>query len=74
MKPGRRRLLIPGLLAALLMIVAVAAAMRWADAETTPLPIVPHAQVSVMSDPRIVESSGLAASKTHPGIVYTMPG
>ncbi|HJR89098.1 MAG TPA: hypothetical protein VJ782_02955 [Aeromicrobium sp.] len=72
MKPGRRRLLIPGLLVALLIVVALAAALRRADAETTPLPIVAHTQVSVMSDPRIVESSGLAASKTHPGIVYTV--
>jgi hypothetical protein len=59
-------------LAALLMIVAVAAAVRWADPETTPLPIVPHTEVSVMSDPRIVESSGLAASQAHPGLVYTV--
>lgn len=72
MKPGQRRLLIPGLLAALLIVVALAAAIRRADAETTPLPIVPHTQVSVMSDPRIVESSGLAASQKHPGIVYTI--
>lgn len=72
MKPGRRRLLIPGLLIALLVVVALAAATRRADAQATPLPIVPHTQVSVMSDPRIVESSGLAASQEHPGIVYTI--
>src|SRR5690349_13337376 len=72
MKSGRRRLLIPGLLSALLVVVAVAAVMRRADAETTPLPVVPHAQVSVMTDPRITESSGLAASQAHPGIVYTI--
>lgn len=72
MKPGRRRLLIPGLLVALLIVVALSAAIRRADAETTPLPIVPHTQVSVMSDPRIQESSGLAASQAHPGIVYTV--
>jgi len=72
MKPGRRRFLIPGLLIALLIVVALAAAVRRADAGTTPLPVVPHTQVSVMSDPRIVESSGLAASQAHPGIVYTV--
>jgi hypothetical protein len=72
MKPGRRRLLIPGLLIALLIVVALAAATRRADAQATPLPIVPTTQVSVMSDPRIVESSGLAASQEHPGIVYTV--
>ncbi|HUS23252.1 MAG TPA: hypothetical protein VMZ66_14710 [Aeromicrobium sp.] len=72
MKPGRRRLLIPGLLVALLIVVALAAATRRAGAETTPLPVVPHMQVSVMSDPRITESSGLAASQAHPGIVYTV--
>ena len=71
MKPGRRRLLIPGLLIALLIVVALAAAIRRADAETTPLPVAPHVPVSVMSDPRITESSGLAASKLHPGIAYT---
>jgi hypothetical protein len=71
MKPDRRRLLIPGLLIALLIVVVLAATMRRAGAEPTPLPIAPHTQVSVMSDPRIRESSGLAASQAHPGIVYT---
>jgi hypothetical protein len=71
MKPERRRLLIPGLLIALLVVVALAATVRRAGAETTPLPVVPHTQVCVMSDPRITESSGLAASQAHPGIVYT---
>ena len=72
MRPGRRRFLIPGLLIALLVVVALAAAVRRADAEATPLPVVPHTQVSVMSDPRIVESSGLAVSHAHPGIAYTV--
>jgi hypothetical protein len=71
MKPDRRRLLIPGLLIALLVVVALAATVRRAGAETTPLPVAPHTQVSVMSDPRITESSGLAASQAHPGMVYT---
>jgi hypothetical protein len=72
MKPGRRRLLIPGLLIALLIVVVLAAAIRRADAEATPLPVVPYTQVSVMKDPRIVESSGLVASRAHPGIAYTI--
>jgi len=71
MNPGRRRLLIPGLLAVLLVIVAVVAIGRRADAETTPIPQVPNKRVSVMTDPRITESSGLAASAKYPGIVYT---
>jgi hypothetical protein len=72
MKPGRRRLLIPGLLVALLIVVVFSAAIRRANSETTPLPVVPHTQISVMSDPRITESSGLAASLVHRGIVYTV--
>lgn len=72
MKPGRRRLLIPGLLIALLIVVMLASAIRQADAETTPLPVVPHKQVSTLTDPRIVESSGLVASQEHPGLAYTI--
>ena len=72
MNPGRRRLLIPGLLIALLIVVVLAAAVRRGGAEATPLPIVPHTQVSVINDPRITESSGLAVSQAHPGIAYTV--
>lgn len=72
MKPGRRRLLIPGLLIALLVVVVLAAAIKRADPDTTPLPVVPHKQVSVIDDPRITESSGLAVSQAHPGIAYTI--
>jgi hypothetical protein len=72
MKPDRRRLLIPGLLVALLIVVMVAAAVRRADADTTPLPVAPHTQVSILDDPRITESSGLATSQAHRGIAYTV--
>ena len=72
MKPGRRHLLIPGLLIGLLIVVVLAALVRRAEAEATPLPPVPHTQVSVMADSRITESSGLAASLKHPGIAYTV--
>ncbi len=74
MKPGRRRLLIPGLLIALLVVVVLASAVREAKAESTatPLPVVPHTQVSTIDDPRVVESSGLVASRQHPGLAYTI--
>jgi hypothetical protein len=72
MSSRRRRLLIPGLLLALLVVVMLASALRRAEAGPTPLPVVPHQQVTVMKDPRITESSGLAASQAHPGIVYTV--
>lgn len=72
MKPGQRRLLIPGLLIALLVVVVLAAAVRRADAQATPIPVVAHTQVSTIDDGRVTESSGLAASLAHPGIVYTV--
>ena len=72
MSSRRRRLLIPGLLVALLVVVMLVSAVRRAEAGPTPLPVVPHRQVSVLDDPRITESSGLAASQAHPGIVYTI--
>lgn len=70
MNPGRRRLLIPGLLLALLVIVVVTAIARRADAQTTPVPPVKAQRVSVISDPRITEASGMAVSLVHPGIAY----
>lgn len=72
MKPGRRRLLIPGLLLALLAVVAVAAVARKTPARESPIPLVPTTRVSVIDDPRLDESSGLAASTKHPGIAYTI--
>lgn len=79
MNPGRRRLLIPGLLIILLVIVAVVALARDAEAralpqagsQNGPAPQTPSTKVSELSDPRITESSGLAASVAHPGIAYT---
>lgn len=75
MKPGRQRLLIPGLLVALLIVVAIVSGIRRADAAETPVPEVPvaaHTQVSTLTDSRITESSGLAASIEHPGLAYTI--
>lgn len=74
MKPDRRRLLIPGLLIALLLVVALAATLRRAGAESTPTPVpyVATTEVATIHDSRITESSGLAASLAHPGIAYTI--
>jgi len=79
MNPGRRRLLIPGLLAALLVIVVVVSVARRAEAQPAtpmgtqaePTPVTPSTKVSELTDPRITESSGLAASRKYPGIAYT---
>lgn len=71
MNPGRRRLLIPGLLILLLIIVAAVGFARRAEAQTKPVPETPSKRVSVMTDPRVSESSGLAVSRVHRGIAYT---
>lgn len=65
MNPRHRRMLIPGLLIALLVIVAVASLTGRADA-SEPAP------VSTMGDPRITESSGLAVSSAHEDLAYTI--
>lgn len=67
MNPRHRRLLIPGLLIALLVVVLVSSLARRADgAEAGP------DVVSRMSDPRITESSGLAVSVKHDDLAYTI--
>lgn len=67
MNPRYRRLLIPGLLVLLLVVVIVSSLGRRADgAEAEPQ------VVSRMNDPRITESSGLALSRAYDGIVYTI--
>lgn len=67
MNPRHRRLLIPGLLIALLVVVLVSSLARRADgAESGP------DVVSRMSDPRITESSGLAVSVKHDDLAYTI--
>jgi hypothetical protein len=70
MNPRHRRLLIPGLLIALLVVVLVSSLGRRADgadgAEAGP------DVVSRMSDPRITESSGLAVSVKHEDLAYTI--
>jgi hypothetical protein len=67
MNPRYRRLLIPGLLVALLIIVLVSSLARKADgAEAQPV------VVSHIRDPRIAESSGLAVSRAHDDLAYTI--
>lgn len=65
MNPRHRRLLFPGLLIALLIVVVVSALAKRADAaEAGP--------VSTMTDARITESSGLVVSREHDDLVYTV--
>lgn len=66
MNPRHRRLLFPGLLIALLIVVVVSALANKADAAT------PDGQISQMTDPRISESSGLVVSRGHDDLVYTV--
>ncbi|MEV7398717.1 hypothetical protein [Aeromicrobium sp. NPDC092404] len=67
MNPRHRRLLIPGLLLALLVVVLVSSLARRADgAEAGP------DVVSRMTDARITESSGLAISVKHDDLAYTI--
>jgi hypothetical protein len=67
MNPRHRRLLIPGLLVALLVVVLVSSLARRADgAEAGP------DVVSRINDPRITESSGLAISVKHDDLAYTI--
>ncbi|WP_293784391.1 hypothetical protein [uncultured Aeromicrobium sp.] len=65
MNPRRRRMLIPGLLVALLVVVAVASVTDRAEASE-------DGPISRLADPRITESSGLAVSTTHDDLAYTI--
>ena len=67
MNPRFRRLLIPGLLVALLVVVIVASIVRRADGATADATVVSH-----VGDRRITESSGLAVSREHPDLAYTV--
>jgi hypothetical protein len=67
MNPRYRRLLIPGLLIALLVIVLVSSLSRRAEgAEARP------EVVSTLTDPRIEESSGLVVSPDDPDLAFTI--
>lgn len=67
MNPRYRRLLIPGLLIALLVVVLVSSLARKADgAEARP------AVLSSLTDPRIDESSGLVMSREDDELAFTI--
>ncbi|MGJ9413588.1 hypothetical protein ACHAAC_12855 [Aeromicrobium sp. CF4.19] len=69
MNPRRRRLLIPGLLVVLILIVLVVSFMRGAEAADAP----PTGErLGAIDDPRITESSGLAISEEDPDLAYTI--
>lgn len=65
MNPRHRRLLIPGLLLALLVVVLIASLAGRADAAESRV-------VSTIDDPRVTESSGLVVSATHADLAYTV--
>lgn len=69
MNPRHRRLLIPGLLTALLVVVVIASIADRSDAaEGDGAGTV----VSAIDDPRITEASGLAVSRTDPDLAYVI--
>ncbi len=73
MNPRFRRLLIPGLLVALLIVVLIGALTDRSDGSAASFDEpVESSVVSRIADPRIVESSGLAVSSTHDDLVYTV--
>jgi hypothetical protein len=67
MNPRYRRLLIPGLLLVLLVVVLISSLARRAEGAEP----APHV-VSRMTDPLIRESSGLAISRAHDDLAYTI--
>ena len=71
MTPRFRRLLIPGLLVALLVVVLVAAISGRADGAEPGQPVDSQV-VSRLDDVRITESSGLAVSTKHEDLAYTI--
>lgn len=71
MNPRFRRLLIPGLLLALLVVVLVAAMLGRADAAESGDPV-DSTVVSRIQDVRVTESSGLAVSTEHEDLAYTI--
>ena len=71
MNPRFRRLLIPGLLVALLVVVLVASMLGRADSAEPGEPVA-STVVSRINDVRITESSGLAVSTEHEDLAYTI--
>ncbi|MDO9380557.1 MAG: hypothetical protein Q7T56_17065 [Nocardioidaceae bacterium] len=81
MNPRYRRLIIPGLLVALLVVVVVSAITSRADADDggyvsggddSTGAVAAHERVSTIRDPRVSESSGLVVSTRDPRLAYTM--
>lgn len=74
MNPRYRRLLIPGLLVALIVVVLVTSLSREARGTTLSRAgaDVGYDVVSTMTDPRITESSGLVLSNRHSDLAYTV--
>ncbi len=69
MNPRHRRLIIPGLLTALLVVVVIASIVdRASAAEGDAAGTV----VSTIDDPRITEASGLAVSRSDPDLAYVI--
>ncbi len=68
MNPRHRRLLIPGLLTILIVVVVITSLAHRADAAEDPA----ASRVSVLSDPRIVEASGLAISARFDDLAYVI--
>lgn len=68
MNPRHRRLLIPGLLVALFVVVVIASLTGRSDAAAAAEPT----QVSVIDDPRIVEASGMVLSVQFDDLAYVM--
>jgi hypothetical protein len=67
MNPRHRRLLIPGLLIALLVVVVISSLVGRAEGAEGP-----PGEISTISDRRITESSGLAVSPDDPDLAYTV--
>lgn len=72
MNPRYRRLLIPGLLVVLILVVLVTSLRREAHGATPAGAASGYDVVSTITDPRITESSGLVLSKSHPDLAYTI--
>jgi len=69
MNPRHRRLLIPGLLIALVVVVVISSLVRRADATD----VEPNARpLGVIDDARVTEASGLAIPRDRPGFGYVV--
>lgn len=69
MNPRHRRLVLPSLLAALVLVVVVVSLVREAKAATPPPAITP---LGVIRDAQVTESSGLVISRLNADVAYTV--